>query len=386
MSNFDWYKVRFLESSANLKPLIKARTGRTPSTSIAREIAVCVQQGRLFYEAAAGCPLEIRPLLLFYGMGALARALVVARTLRPLSTLRHSHGLTDISEQRSRLRDLRVKVGATGTFQEFNDVVSPLSRTCYFGASSKPSAVYTASATSGELRDLELSLKDILSRIPGLDDLYRNTFNEEANTRTVMINFWAEYGDYCELRIDDSELFSDRPSLRRLVQKWRDRYPFLQRWRFVRAAHAWGNSVIQFANTECLGIDEFGEDQLAGVNGQFQMITDLMRNRATSRMAISSILPPMGGGYPGGYPNAIAPINGLYPSELSLHYLGLFLLSSLVRYRPDTWGHAISRSVLADEPTDDELLALLERFMEINVRIIPAMTVQVLNPHEDRYA
>jgi hypothetical protein len=79
-------------------------------------------------------------------------------------------------------------------------------------------------------------------------------------------------------------------------------------------------------------------------------------------------------------------VSGQYVSEFSLHYMALFLLSSLVRYRPQTWMHAISRSVVADMPADDQSLSLIERFLDINSSEIPDMVVSVLNPHEDRYA
>jgi hypothetical protein len=55
---------KFLESTDNVRPLIKKLTGREPSAAIARDITACLQQGRLFYEAAADAPLEIRPLQL----------------------------------------------------------------------------------------------------------------------------------------------------------------------------------------------------------------------------------------------------------------------------------------------------------------------------------
>jgi hypothetical protein len=84
--------------------------------------------------------------------------------------------------------------------------------------------------------------------------------------------------------------------------------------------------------------------------------------------------------------HAVSPIGGMYLSEFSLHYMALFLLSSLARYRPQTWMHAISRSVVADSPADDQSLSLIERFLDINVGAIPEMIVSVLNPNEDRYA
>jgi YaaC-like Protein len=77
---------------------------------------------------------------------------------------------------------------------------------------------------------------------------------------------------------------------------------------------------------------------------------------------------------------AISPINECYPSEFSLHYMALFLLSSLVRYRPQTWMHAISRSVMRDLPADDQALSLIEQFLDLNMGHIPEMIPTVLNP------
>jgi hypothetical protein len=47
MPAIDWHKCRFLESSENLKPLVKMRFGREPSSSLAREISAGLLQGRL---------------------------------------------------------------------------------------------------------------------------------------------------------------------------------------------------------------------------------------------------------------------------------------------------------------------------------------------------
>src|ERR1700722_18942468 len=137
MSEVDWHKCKFLESTENLKPLVKKRFGREPSSSVAREIAACLLQGRLFYEAAASSPMEIRPLQQFYGMVGFAKAIVVASKLSSLSTLRPTHGLTDISAGNSRIADLRLKIQGSGTFQEFNDVMAPLARLCYLDGSSR---------------------------------------------------------------------------------------------------------------------------------------------------------------------------------------------------------------------------------------------------------
>jgi hypothetical protein len=331
-------------------------------------------------------PLEIRPLLLYYGFVAFARALVIGRTARALSTLAHSHGLSDTTTQGSVLRNLTVKIGKAGTFQDFNDVVRNFSRVCYFGADAKPSSFSTPSAASGDLESREWDLKSLLSRIPGIQDLYRATFREDSNTDPIGILFFAEYGDFCELRIDDREVFSNRDELRQLVGKWRARYPFLTHWRFMSGRPAWGNSVLEFANVSNVGVDEFADTELMQVDSGFALTGDVKRVASVQRVAVPSILVPMAGGFPEGHAQAIAPLDGVYPSEFALHFLVLFMLSSVVRYRPDTWAHAISRSVLMDRPADDQGIAILERFLEIHLTSVVGLTVSGLNPHEDRYA
>lgn len=56
-----------------------------------------------------------------------------------------------------------------------------------------------------------------------------------------------------------------------------------------------------------------------------------------------------------------------------------------MRYRPQIWTHAISRSVVSGEPADDKALSLIERFLDLNRAVIPEMVVTVLNPYEDRH-
>lgn len=165
MAEVDWHRCRCLESTENLKPLVKKRFGREPSSSIAREIVACLQQGRLFYEAAATSPLEIRPLQQFYGMVGFAKALIVASKLNSLATLRQTHGLKDISANNSRIAELKLKIDRSGTFQEFNDVVAPLTRLGLVDVVNKSRAVYFPSAKSDKLAGIEVSLREILRRI-----------------------------------------------------------------------------------------------------------------------------------------------------------------------------------------------------------------------------
>jgi hypothetical protein len=93
---------------------------------------------------------------------------------------------------------------------------------------------------------------------------------------------------------------------------------------------------------------------------------------------ISEILTPLGGTY-SNLTTAVAPVdNEVYVSDYTLHFLALYLLSSLVRYRPNVWVHAISRSVAENIPADDGLLAIIETFLELNAVEIPQFVAEVL--------
>jgi hypothetical protein len=95
---------------------------------------------------------------------------------------------------------------------------------------------------------------------------------------------------------------------------------------------------------------------------------------------ISEILTPLGGTY-SNQTTAIAPLdNDVYVGDYTLHYLALYLLSSLVRYRPNVWVHAISRSVADNNPSDDGALALIESFLALNAAEIPQLVADVLGP------
>jgi len=182
----DWTHIRFLEIAENLKHPLKAIT-RTPSTSLAREVGVCPQQGRLFFQSAERSGLEIRPLLLFYGTLAFAKALVVGRNQQSLSTLPKSHGVWDVSSPNACLTELTVRIGSSGTFQRFNDVAAQLNQFEYYDQESMPQGFTLPASGSAQLQNFQFTLQDILSRIPGLDRTYRRTFREPANVESLSI-------------------------------------------------------------------------------------------------------------------------------------------------------------------------------------------------------
>ena len=91
----------------------------------------------------------------------------------------------------------------------------------------------------------------------------------------------------------------------------------------------------------------------------------------------------MAGGFLGDRTYVIEPRNGLYLSECSVHLMLLLALSSLVRYRPEVWSHAISRTALPERPPDDQAIAVIEQFLDMHAAIAPRFIVTALNPTAD---
>jgi hypothetical protein len=341
----DWNACKFLESSENLKPLLKQRFGRIPSTRAAREIGTCLQQGRLFYEAAESSPLEIRPLQLFYGTVGFAKALVIANGNKSLATLPAAHGIRDVSLPNCRVSELKLKIEGEGTFQHFNDFIAPLTRVHYYENYGNLKTLCLPSAKSDRLNALELTLPEILGRIPGLEDIYRMTFGERANTASFSLNP-SRTGVYFELQINDGESFSDRKSLENILKEWRTRFPCLAAWRLDSALRAWGDSQITLVNYKIDPSIEFSETRLT--SGDDDSFHTSSQDETEIPFSLEAGLGPPASGFVYGSAQLMSPIDGVYVSEFSLHYLALFLLSTLVRYRPQTWMHAISRSVIED--------------------------------------
>jgi hypothetical protein len=375
-SEFDWYQVKFLESTANLKKVVKASIGRTPSSQVARNAGVCIQQGRLFYESAARAPLEIRPLLIFYGMVGFAKALVVARQCKGLATLPARHGLEDTSDQHANLEDLRVNIEGDGTFQRFNDTVADLERINFY-SSLVLHSLATPTCKSVQLQQKKFTLKSILERIPGLANLYQKTFNERHKTILCYPTYWADDLSYGELQINTPEMFNDLQTLEIITRIYREIFPFLNNWCFAEGSRDFKGSTLIFSSVDKGGIHEFSEQLFIKPGSGF---VRPIRNAPDYRhINVKEIMVPLSGGISNNTPYAIAPFEGLYISELSLYYLGMYLLSSLVRYHPQIWMHSISRLATNELPADDKALALIEQFMDLSLSVFPTLIVNAIS-------
>jgi YaaC-like Protein len=359
--------------------LIKWSTGRKPSASIAREISVCIQQGRLYFEAANAAPIQIKPLLIYYGVVGFAQAVIVAVSNSSLATLARAHGLTNISPLKGGVESLTLRFEKSGTFQEFNNAIAPLGRIAYYD-NYMPKWYQKPFDSASGLTGKDISIREILARIPRLAGRFKQTFGSPAKMTGIMWHFGTPNTGRCELRIDDPELYTDRTSLAAAVQRWRADYPFLDRWRFVEATHAWGNAILTFDNAPASDEDDTAVANLVQASNNGFVNARFMMGASNVFVSAEDILPPLSGGYVRSADTyVLQPVAGVRLSEYSLQFLGCFLLSSLVRYRPQIWQNAISRSATQDKSADDRSLSLIEQFLDEVLNGFPNMVVHVID-------
>jgi hypothetical protein len=376
--SIDWDQARFMESTVNIRRILRDATGHTPTANCALGTAVCLQQGRLFYEAAHQAPMEIRPLLIFYGMVNSAKALVLGQTGANLETLPQSHGIRDVTDQNAPLDAMKVKIEGKGTFQKFNDIVCRTNGFTFTRATMSE-RVLTPTAASEALQDMAIDLKAILGRIPEISALYRVTFDEEPAVEDCSICYWDNHDGVTELEVNCPRVFHSQTERLEIVKNLERRFPCLKDWCLVYAVPAYDKSRLKFANLSEPRVRTQKWPILETPDGQYE-VDWLQRPDIKECIAgpFQKMLSPVAGRLLSRGPYLMEAINDAYVSELSLYYLGMFLLSSLVRYRPNIWARSISRLRLAQEGPDDRALALMENFMGSSMGVFHERIIELL--------
>lgn len=381
----DYKDIRFLESTSNLREILSRNSGRELSLERANQISVCLEQGRLLFEAAQNVAWEIKPLLVYYGMVGFAKAIFLSRKLGKLESLPQRHGLTDISGGLL-IEEMRVKMEKDGTFQGLNDSCSELEKLIFHDSKRNKLRFGKRTSESESFEGKEIILKDILARIPGLESLYRKTFVEEP--RVVHCSHFSSDDDYeglIEFGVHDFLPFTDLNSLELSVRDLRRRFPFLESWRVIYAAPG---MVVKFGNLVRDGKSEFSTNVLEERSHAFYLDIPWATDSASGSLQPSVSLKfkleelahhcqPIRGNLTPAIETTylIESWNGLFLSELSLYYLGMFLLSSLIRYRPYIWANAIARRSFAEKRLDDHALVLIEEFVDLGSKVFPEATV-----------
>jgi hypothetical protein len=294
--------------------------------------------------------------------------LIAARTYNSIATISQSHGLSDISASTSRIDELTVKVLKKGVFQEFSAVVSEMGCITYYD-NSMLSRIHKPFDHPRQVSGKTITLRQIITRVPGLDESFERTFNEKAGS--FIIDLYNSYG-HVELKLWDVHLFTTKAELIELIETRRSMFPFLNTWCFSEANHAWNKSVISLRNITKPDIGEFSDPIMIQAGSSFIIPPEF---RTSTVIPFDSIMPPLAGGITDTHLFAMQPYDGVLLSEFSLHFMGCFLLSSLVRYRPQIWQRALSHSGSANVAADDKSLALIEQFCDVVISSFRALVV-----------
>ena len=151
-------------------------------------------------------------------------------------------------------------------------------------------------ASSSDIGGLRLGIRAIWSRIPGLDELYRATYDEPALTESFDLSQTESRSVWdWELRIDDPTPFSNRSELTAIVASLRKRFPALAKWRLVSASQRWDASLIMFGNIP-VPENEFAESVLSFCTHENAFaVTGVMED--APRTPLEDILSPPGGSF-----------------------------------------------------------------------------------------
>lgn len=356
----DIHQLNYLESTANLKIAVQQSQMWRPSTAQAHEICACLRQARLFLNSASQAPLEIRPLELYYGVAAYAKALVLStkRNTR-LSTLAQSHGVKDTSSSDSRLESLRGKIEGRGTFVEFNDFVAPRNQIRFDRADRSAFTQAIPTASSANLAGLSMTMLDLLGRIPNLGELFYATTGRGPLARRAWFDIIQE-AHPPTINVEIQEKFRTFDQFVQLATLLREEHPILRHWAISRAyLGGTSHSAISFADLPP-DSNEYSPDHWKFHTNMFEYKQEISVQsglRAAVRIDGGLAATRQRDYY------LVSPLEGNSIHSHSLQFLALHLLSSLARYRPSVWMHALSRTAIAERPADDHLLALLEKFL-----------------------
>ena len=345
--------LRHLESRSAIAERMLAISGRRPNAAQTEFASSCLLHGRLFWDAANSAPLETKPLLLYYGAAAFAKALVIASRGCLPQDLSQAHGLSCKPGDGDLIENFTVKAQGNGLFQEFNDLAARLNRLNYV-VDADPRVQVIPAATSAQLAALEMNLQDCFSRQPSIAETYALCTGRESNSLPLQFNHLAHNGsDWFSIRTDVRNNFETLDQLRLKVDDVRSRFPFMSGWCLGEANNAWGNTVLQFYN--CTPREN--ELTLAMTGGQWPL------SGPEVCFEPMATLPPLAGGWSHGYVAAIAPLDGHTVSEFSIMLAALLALSSLVRYHPHTWTACVHRRPMAGRTIDDSLLPVISEFL-----------------------
>jgi hypothetical protein len=194
-----WQKLSIYESMDLVSRYYKVKHGIDLKEEKSREIVSCLAQGREYFAIASNSSELIKPIILYYGMVAMSRGLVLflcsdARE----TTLNPSHGLgarewkDQLSKGLQELPNLRIKV-QNGTFTELQEATGNAEQFTIADSGFGRHHTIIGNPTGETIKPgTSLTVRNVLSRIPDLRFLYRETFQMPSECYKSDIQLWAD--------------------------------------------------------------------------------------------------------------------------------------------------------------------------------------------------
>lgn len=332
----------FFESAVNLRRHLKEHAAFRPSASQARDISSCLRQGRELLRTSHATALVAKPIVLYYAMACYAKALVLSIG-KPgrLNELPKKHGLKVIDNSLA-LEQIEVKVeGNDGLFHSFVRSLSEVSGVA-MEIRDGPD-LWIAINTCPRLTSVRCSLKHLLGRVIGLDDLFRATFSEPAACTPAQLRFGTmSSGDSLPI----AALIFNLPA--GLDEQW------IAGIHHRLAAWSLRDRNGNLGDRERRGIAVF--ENLPATDPRSATRED----QAAKQLKLEDLLIPFTRTIRGDY-WLVGDVAGVTIPEPAIQLAAAFLLSSVARYRPDVWSCFCGFS-----PTDrnSHVRALVEAFLD----------------------
>lgn len=305
-----WERLSLYESNDLLSRFYRERHGRQLAAEKNSEIIAHLAQGRAFFTSARQSSELARPLLLYYGVYALSRGLILFLDthLRECS-LPPSHGIEAegwqnvLSRGLDQLPDLPLKITG-GTFGVLSKATNNVDRCLVHDVpiSIPPRYLLVKAGTTTIETPIRLTIKKVLERVPDLRTIFATTFGSSPKCFKAMLIIFSE-NTHTDIRILETE--SGLPDVDDI------------------------RSVIGIsADFPLSSLDEAWPYKVKSI---------FYRINHSSKAELLAKLPPLKSDSKGSTYIVESLPNGLDLSSLSLLYLIAYSMGMLARYYPSKW-------------------------------------------------
>lgn len=356
-----WRALSLYESRDIVKRRFKERHERSINDGNARAISSSFVQGRQYFEGALLAGELVRPLLIYYGVLALTRGLILMlQASKTESSLKPSHGLSARNWQQilrtqepliGDLKSLTVRAERTGTFPELalatcnHERISSYwddHKALFEKLTPRDPREHSFWYRMGTIRypvGMVFTFEDIVRRLPDLSSLYFDTLEQPSACH------FAKFTETSHFTPDEGV---GAPTLRIQVSSSEKPIEFK---RFAEQLNLTKQNVHK--------VTDLG-------NGTFRFHLEPVSGRSMISLLPWILTDMRGERY------MVEALNGEFLSTLSLLYSAAFFTGMLARYHPATW------QSLSSQRGGDAMLPLLRASVDVIESRFPREILELL--------